>query len=191
MARRKRRLFKPLVFTSKKFRPYAMAVGEAILSWNDLHEWLGYLFWQMIGGPSQRPLGIWQALQNDRAKREILRAANSNHQKILTHREAKIAAEVDWLLTRCRELEDDRNNAIHAPISSSEYREDVGAGTGFENPRAHRLGGKDILAEYRRLRDAAVLLRDYAHDLADGLSGTLPTLPQRPRLPDRQGSKKR
>ena len=57
-------------YTARKFRPHALAIGEAMLSWNDLHEEVGMLFWTVSGGGfGNLPLGIWHSIKNDAAKR--------------------------------------------------------------------------------------------------------------------------
>jgi hypothetical protein len=37
-------------YTARKFRPYALAIGEATLLWNDLYEEVEMLFWTVSGG---------------------------------------------------------------------------------------------------------------------------------------------
>jgi len=63
-------------YTAKKFRPYALAIGEATLSWNDLHVELGMLFVTVSGGGyANYYFELWNSLTNDGAKRNILMAA--------------------------------------------------------------------------------------------------------------------
>jgi hypothetical protein len=180
-------------FTERRFRPYTTAIGEATLAWNDLHENLGVLFGESFEGSKViTTLEIWNALTNDRSKREILKAAAE------TSRYADLTENVIWLVARCQELEDDRNNAIHSPlwapyIPGTNTRH-VKPASESGNRRAARLATKDILKEYYRVRDTAALLRDYCA----GISLTLFNLrigfqpsswPDRPKLPDRAGSK--
>jgi hypothetical protein len=180
-------------FTERRFRPYTIAIGEATLAWNDLHENLGVLFGECVEGAKIiTTLEIWHALLNDRSKREILKAAAE------TLRYSDLIENVRWLVARCQELEDDRNNATHAPlwapyIPGTNTRH-VKPASESGNRRAARLATKDVLKEYFRVRDTAALLRDYCA----GLSLTLFNLkigfrpsswPERPKLPDRGGSK--
>jgi hypothetical protein len=59
----------------KKFRPYALAIGEATLPWNDLHVELGMLFLTVSGGGyANYFFELWNSLTNDGAKRNILTA---------------------------------------------------------------------------------------------------------------------
>ena len=63
-------------FTDKAFRPYAVALGQFALAWNDLHVALGMLFCTVMGGGFSNPaLAIWHELKADRAQRDILKAA--------------------------------------------------------------------------------------------------------------------
>lgn len=181
-------------FTEKRFRPYVIAIGESTLSWNDLHEALLQVFYGIASGIGVYMSGeMWNALANDRAKREVLKAAAA------CFKNRKAAADIKWILERCQELEDDRNNAIHAPlwapyVKDTDARE-VQANSSTGNRRASRLEGKNILKEYRRLRDAAILLGDFCYAIAAvlfedeiGFSEHSPW-PDRPRLPDRGGPK--
>lgn len=181
-------------FAEKRYRPYVIAIGESTLSWNELHESLMHVFFGVAHGIGIYMSGeIWNSLANDRAKREILKAAAA------CFKNNQAALDIKWILDRCQELEDDRNTAIHAPLWT---RYDNDAGT-FEirpasehgNRRAGRLQGKNILKEYRRLRDTAHLLSKFCMAVAAmlfeaevGFAEQSPW-PDRPRLPDRGGSK--
>src|ERR1700730_6352520 len=59
----------------KRFEPYAIQLGWLAYSWNELHDRLRNLFWTLTGMQDGRiPLAIWNAIQNDRAQREMVRA---------------------------------------------------------------------------------------------------------------------
>lgn len=173
-------------YTARKFRPYALAIGEAMLSWNDLHEELGMLFWTVSGGGfGNLPLGIWHSITNDRAKRNILMAAARASLNQSVEREKKAFEEVKWIFDKVGELAGDRNAATHAPLSSTLTTSDVFPQAGFGNRLAQKLDGRDVLAEYRRLRDTAIRLRDYCGRLGDAIARARATLPARPKLPAR------
>src|SRR5579862_6821487 len=63
-------------FTEKEFAPYATAIGQLLLAWNDLHERLSSLFVMALGaGWVSRPLAVWHSTRADHSKRQMLRAA--------------------------------------------------------------------------------------------------------------------
>ena len=177
-------------YTAKKYLPFTTAIGQSTLSWNDLHEALGQLFWTVLGGGfSDLPLGIWQVIRNDRTQRSVLlEASKASLSGKGTWCEEGLE-NIKWIIARASELEDDRNNAVHAPLQSSESTKLVFPSSSFGNTRAKNLENKDILKEFRRLRDTAILLRDFSHRLSHVLADSRRTWPKRPRLPDRQGSK--
>ncbi len=173
-------------YTARKFRPYALAIGEATLSWNDLHEELGMLFWTISGGGfGNLPLGIWHSITSDRVKRDILMAAARASLNQSVEREKKAFQEVKWVVDEVKKLAEDRNIATHAPLSSTPTTRDVFPEAGFGNRLAQKLDGRNVLAKYRRLRDTAILLRDYCGQLGDAIARARPSLPARPKLPDR------
>jgi hypothetical protein len=174
-------------YTARKFRPYALAIGEAALSWNDLHEELGMLFWTVSGGGyGHYFLGIWHSIRNDGAKRNILMAAAKASLNPALERDQRAFVEVKWILDRIQELVGDRNTATHAPLTSTPTTSNVFPNAWPGNPLTQRLEGYDVLAEYRRLRDTTILLRDYSGRLGHALSRERPSWPDRPKLPERQ-----
>jgi hypothetical protein len=50
---------------------------------------------------------IWQSVQNDWAKREMLKAANTFQTNDATPRGAKAAKDIEWILTECTKLEEE------------------------------------------------------------------------------------
>src|SRR5271165_2391266 len=67
-----------LPFTDRAFRPYALALGEIALAWNDLHVSLSFVFCGILSvgnfnfGPFQ---AVWQQITNDRGTRRLCRAS--------------------------------------------------------------------------------------------------------------------
>jgi hypothetical protein len=64
-----------LDFRSETFRPYAKALGEVVLAWNDFNMVLSSLFWAASKIPNGMTANaMWNSLKSDRAQREILEA---------------------------------------------------------------------------------------------------------------------
>ena len=63
-------------FIEPVFEPYVRLIGQVALAWNDLHERLAHVFWSIMGGGAmERPIGVWNSANFDRARREMLRRA--------------------------------------------------------------------------------------------------------------------
>ena len=101
----------------KVVEPYARELGKLVASWNTLHERLGELFSAVLN-KSHPGIGsaIWYSTQNDRAQREMLRAATeaAAAEGTLTQ---QARDEIKWLLDRTNELANERNDAVHAPVA--------------------------------------------------------------------------
>jgi hypothetical protein len=195
-------------FNNKDFRPFIRAIGLSTLLWNDLHEFLAVIFCVASGASDNRTHWlIWNAIPNDRNKREmLLAAAKSTFVDLVTIRRSlafkedqaelklQVYERIKWLCEECKKVEDDRNNAIHAPLTYSYASFQVYPETMYGNPRAKNLEGKHLLQEYQRLRKTIEILRQYAHDLFGAICSVriaqFHALPDRPKLPDRGGAKK-
>jgi hypothetical protein len=101
--------------------------------------------------------------------------------------------DVSWALAEADKLSDARNDVIHSPLVSlsnvvdpSDIKIRVASRM---NPRAKKLGKKDILPEMRRCRDTAIVLRYYCLQMERSLSfgATEWPWPEKPRLPSRAG----
>jgi hypothetical protein len=180
--------FETLGFTERRFRPYVIAIGEATLSWNDFHETMGQLFWEICLSKCPEPMDVWQVVRNDLTNREMLKAPAAAEMKIQPRDDA-VFADVKWIYDRSNELEHDRNNIIHSLPRSSKRTDKVLPATAFNKPRGKALKGKDILKEYRRLRDTAILLRDFCFKIAQAMGDDNRPWPERPRLPGRAVAK--
>src|SRR5580700_224118 len=167
---RRKRLRYPgaaLPYTAKAFLPYVAALGQLALAWNNLHEVLGLLFCRVMeANPVNQYLAIWHALKVDRAQREILLAALRNH--VRGAYPTSFVPDIEWICNRADALEDTRNDALHSPL----WAQERGPGNTIVQPwvglghiRAQKLLNKDLLAEFRWCRDAAVLLADFASDI--------------------------
>src|SRR5262249_25503091 len=81
-----------------------------------------------------------------------------------------------------------RNNVVHAPIWSSRLDNVILPQGTWGNVRALKLQKKNssLIAEYRYVRDAAIVLRNYAYDLYNALGDDRRfAWPQKPALPTR------
>ena len=97
---------------------YALAVGRVSVAWNYLHGALGGLFAVVIGGDAELVLAAWRSIENDRAQREMLRAAIKAASPKRWKQTPKARADLLWVLGRADgQLSDVRNDAIHALVS--------------------------------------------------------------------------
>jgi predicted trehalose synthase len=93
----------------KVVEPYAREVGKLVASWNTLHERLGELFSAVLSkGHPGIGSAIWYSTQNDRAQREMLRAATEAAAAEGTVTQ-QARDEIKWLLDRTNELANERN----------------------------------------------------------------------------------
>jgi len=143
-------------YTAKKFRPYALAIGEATLSWNDLHVELGMLFLTVSGGGSANYFfEIWNSLRNDGAKRDILMAAAKVSLNPTLERDQRAFEGVKWIVQRVGELVSDRNTVAHASLTFDTNRKQcisecmAGRPLRAEIGRLRHLGRVSAIAGYR------------------------------------------
>jgi hypothetical protein len=122
-------------FTERAFKPYAVAIGQFCLAWNDLHERLGILFLALCSARRLRPgrasksrmnatvdeansfsvhAAVWHSGHYDRPKRDMLRAAVETVWVADEH--PKMAEGLRDLLNRTDELENTRNTIVHTPF---------------------------------------------------------------------------
>jgi hypothetical protein len=177
---------------AKKLDNHDRALGQAALAWNDLHEWLGFIFASLsVGrdGVLNSHVLVWHAVASDRSKREMLLAIA----KFWLREKPRDFNAVKWVVDKATALEDDRNNVVHAPIWSSRLDTVVLPQGTWGNVRALKLEKKNssLMAEYRYVRDTAVVLRNYAYDLYHALGDDRRfAWPQKPALPSRPRSQK-
>ena len=182
-------------YTSAEYRPYVTAIGQLALAWNDLHEQLGLLFHMVATLPDDsKVINAFQVVDSDRLKRKMVKAVFASLDPNEIRLNPRAAEDVKWICSQADALEEIRNNAIHSPLLMFTYAEQFGLPTGvfpndlYGNVRAAKLKDKDLLSEYRYVRDAAAILRDFAEAIEDAwrwTARTRPTWPQRPRLPKR------
>jgi len=164
---------------------YVTALGRVAHSWNHLHEALGSLFAFVLSKPIKTVAPIWYSTNNDRAQREMLRAAIAKSE-VLNDSQRK---DIIWLLNATDRLANQRNSAIHAPCSFAihEPTQTIVLHAHFYhgNPRADDLLGKDILKEFAWYRARSETLKQFSHGIGASLNVySRRPWPERPKLPE-------
>lgn len=178
---------------NRAFRPYVTAAGQASLQWNLLHETMGKLFVIVMGGGYiNQHAAVWSAVTVDRSKREMLKAAAASHEGVVTGREYELEMQraVTELCNAVEVLEIQRNNVVHGPLARVENPRHPKYGkvmphTLLGNPRAMKLVGKDVLAEFRFCRDYARVLNQFAAEIDEAFHHGIGSFPEKPRPPRR------
>jgi hypothetical protein len=167
------------------FTPYVTALGRVAHAWNHLQEHLAQLFCLVSGINDAMGLAIWHALKSDRSQRDILEAAvnvaSSDPDWIETTPHAK--ADLLWLLKKANKVAEQRNNAIHAPcgLSIDEGEFEIIPETWYQNPRAGKLRGTDVLREFDWYEKSADTLMQFARAIYTALNhGACDPWPERP-----------
>jgi hypothetical protein len=200
-------------FTEPHFDPFAKSIGQLLLAWNDLHEWLATLFVSAMGGGwVDRPLSVWHKNRPDGGKRAMLKAAISHLTDPEIAGRTELVAEIEWILDVTQQLEGIRDNAAHTPLHAwtgsfltepdilavkdflSIGTTQIFPDTAFKNPRAMKLDqtnkiNKVLLREYRYARERIIILRDYVIAIDAAWSNSQLSWPDRPSLPDRTPSR--
>jgi hypothetical protein len=135
------------------FEAYTLAVGKVAHAWNYLHEKLGQLFAVITGADREIALAVWYSTDNDRAQRNMLKAAVAATTAERWASFSKAADHIKWLLDRADEVAEYRNNAIHTPcslyIGGGEFGgSEMGASFFHGHPRAKKLVGKKLIIEF-------------------------------------------
>jgi hypothetical protein len=200
---------RPQTYTATAIRPYAIAIGELSLAWNDLHEAFGVLFlhsltFDVANVRQYIQLGVvWGSIGNDRQKREIVEAAINWIGPQEHQRWSGLAEEIIWAVRQGHVLEQQRNNVLHSPL----YQErnplmvkmlriqsgEILPATHLWNQRAQKLTAatvkkqKRLLQEIRLYRNSMYILAEYVRQLHDAWQKkrALPERPQMPRLSNR------
>lgn len=140
---------------------HALKTGLAISKWNQLQDFFGRVFAEIVSPKNHRlALAIWYSQESDRAQRKMLKAAT----KSLFGAEAKLHLEIKWLCDRADDLAEGRNNVVHVSYSIAHELTDDSVtlkprGTG-SHWRADTMNDKDVLAELDKIvRDCEILCR--------------------------------
>jgi len=170
----------------RHYRPYALALGHLVYSWNHLHDALAELFWTVSGiKEGVIAFSIWHSTPSDLAQRKMLRAAAKANPNIGDDERADIL----WVLKAIDDsLAHKRNDALHAPLefltrfTTEPILQPRTFPTG--SPRALSLAGKDMLSEFAWYRKTAeVLARHVALIDRYFARPERRTWPERPKLP--------
>lgn len=179
-------------YTDPAFRPYVTALGQLALAWNGLHSSLAVLFCSVMGGGSiDQYLAVWSSITNDRMQRDMLLAAAKNPACCAAQDFPKLVETIEHILGQANDLEDRRNNALHAPlVGLRNYKPKplIIPIIGHRNKRALRLWDKDLLKEFRYCRDYCVILRDFVVELEWALRSQRNAWPDTPKRPNRGDS---
>src|SRR5689334_2338290 len=173
--------------THKSFKAYVAAIGQAAIAWNGLHEALRSLFALFLASETvPTHAAIWYSQNNDRAQRNMLMAlarSDYDHGDISD----EIFQRVRWLINAANDLATVRDVAIHAPLVSDSKSITPWTLHGIGHPKAIKLLDKNLLAEFRWCRDAAITLTDFCLRLEFALTRIRPyPLPDIPSLPNRR-----
>jgi hypothetical protein len=163
------------------------AIGKIVIAWNEYQEMLGALFGKLF---SRRdwPLALsaWHALDSDRAQRKMLVAAARAKLKP----SSPLLAEIEWLIKHSDKIADQRNIGIHMPLmrlTELDGSFHILPLAIFGNPKAARMGGRDLLKEYTHFERQIRKMLTYAFALDVALTprhkrkGKV-SLPERPKL---------
>jgi hypothetical protein len=172
-----------LQFTRPEFRPYATALGQLALAWNGLHERLAFLFCMVMGaGQVNHFFAAWYAIKNDRSQRDMLAAVTKVDISNLSDWFPKMQSEIEWILARCNDVEEARNNALHSPLVLMHHGVEPAYHMGHQ--RATKLAKRqDLLAELRWCRNAATILSEYVYAIDRALEDAASVWPVRPDWP--------
>jgi hypothetical protein len=176
---------------TKVFRPLAIELGWLVYEWNRLQEALAELFATIVTPNNVRVgFAIWHELTNERAQRDILRAAIDARQLLETPK-PRAYDDIAWILKQLDALAGRRNDAVHAPLVfinsfGAEEQIEILPMHFFGNPRAKQLKDKSLLEEFRWYRDHLARLAEFAENLQFGIKFPVDyTWPDRPQLPSR------
>jgi hypothetical protein len=168
---------------------YAAAVGRVSGAWNFLHGTLGEFFAVVVRGDAELVLAAWRSNQNDRAQREMLRAAINAASPERWKDAPKAPDDLLWVLKRADEhLSDVRNDAVHALVSFHIGAEiEVGVALPPRSKREwklfnRRMRGKKLIDEFATCeRDVdllSVFVRRATAALAEPAQHKWPTRPE-------------
>jgi hypothetical protein len=98
---------------------------------------------------------------------------------------ARVREDVLWLLSEANKLADKRNDALHSPymFMASPTSEPVMASYLFDNPRALKFRGKELLKELVCYRKSADVLTEFASKIVLSIDSGSTGWPERPAMP--------
>jgi len=166
-------------------------VGQVAFYWNELHEALGELFALIVTSDRVVGMAVWYSTQNDRGQREMLRAALDVTPVDRWPRFPRAIPDITEVLDKTQSLSDRRNDALHTPFSMtiSSPREPgkphiaMAPSTHLGNPRAKKLRGKDLIAEFEFYARTAKALSEFVGAAIVALTSSDQPWPDKPRMP--------
>lgn len=166
--------------------PLEQAIGRLVVNWGTLHDDLAVLFAAVMGlypNGMHIALAAWQSHSNDRAQREMLRAAAIARFNPANQRPSvdPFLKEIEWLLNQCDRAAEPRNNIVHASytLSHTENGPETSSSDFFGNRRSKNLVGKDLVGEAVRCSDTSRALSVFCRRLTWSV-GTGEAPPKRP-----------
>jgi len=180
--------------------PITKAIGRTVMEWNDMCESFGLLFGAIIH-PSQPwspiAMAVWHSTTSDRAQRDMLREAALAIPDEAKKGLPKLAEDIGWLCERANSLADRRNDVVHAPLTMELDRIEpskviaVIPATFFGHPRALKLEGKDLIAEFALYTSYAGKLKIFSRQMMTSIQAgqAVHAWPDRPQLPNLRGKK--
>jgi len=135
---------------------HVTALGWVVVSWCELYEELGLLFVDVINpDKSAAVLAAWHEVRSDRTQRHMLLAAVKN----TLNSKPSVRKYIRWAIGQIDEMENARNNAVHAPVETTIWSRDSDLLTDLRilvqprleanNPRANQMGGYDLEKLFR------------------------------------------
>ncbi len=184
-------------FSEAAFGPYVTLIGQVALAWSDLHERLALLFGNVTNLFMERLEELWKSQDFDRARRKLLRAAIMSPAPNKFFAYPKLTKDILWMLNELDELEQRRNDVVHAPLYEAPNKlavltsalEPVQANLLLKNKRALNLAQRELQKEFTWCRNTILVWRDFAAAIDRALlDGNVPW-PDRPVLPVRPQKK--
>jgi hypothetical protein len=157
-------------YQEEEYQPLALALGQVALAWNDSHGHFGFVF-ETLMAPRQDTgtAQIWHSLAQDRALRQMLKAAIIFKHPAIRQSFPTALDDVCWMINQAEALEDARNDIVHSPVMRLPGKQGEPVVVRPWNSgqyRATKLGKRpDLLLEFLWCRDTALTLRDYASSM--------------------------
>ena len=167
---------------------HAAKIGYIAMSWSRMQEHLGQLFVYLVSPTSsRRGWAVWHTIVSDLTQRQMLAAVV---REVYQDKKDPMRVEIEWILRRVQAILDNRNGAIHVAFQIGVWGDGARMvpidHTG--NPRAHKMTGRDLAADFEFTTKQIERLGHHAKNLAPFLRpppfqpATGP-LPQRPPAP--------
>lgn len=171
---------------AREMRQYALRIGLTIWAWNSLHASMFQLFWFLVSadrvGGRALAHGMWHAIQNDSAQRQMVREAAI---ATLASR-PKLRDNVLWAVASANVLGGYRNIAAHTAATFNPLRTTIPSAdwASTRTPAMRKFEKLDHTKFWGSLAADLRVLSSYVSYLAHEthLPGVGPPLPRRPKL---------